>query len=319
MSFSSDIKRELTGLRIKRESDALALLSAFTLSIGSLKLIPNLRQWGVHFVSENEAAVTLIAKLSAQYYGLECSISKVSHERLNAVYNELLLYGESVERFMLDTGIMSIDNDGDKTFSPRLPNDIADTETKSRAFLRGLFLACGTVTEPQKAYHAEFVFKNAEIADCANDLLMQFGINAKRTRRKASELVYIKDGEQLENLLALMGASSAMMAVTETRIIKQASNEANRSVNCINANLERVSKTALRQAGDIRLVIDTIGYDNLPEQLRMVAEARLNNYEMSLLELAEELGIGKSAVNYRLKRLSEMAEDIRIGVTPKIV
>lgn len=311
MSFSSDTKLEIAEQRIRRQSDARALLSAFTLSIGSLKLIASLRQWGVHFVSESEPAVTLAAKLAAQYYGVEFSITQVRHERLNALYNELLIYGDKLDSFMLETGFMRLDECGEKTYLPSVPEDAVITETQKKAFIRGLFLSCGTVTEPQKAYHAEFVLKSPELADYAAGLLADFSIPSKRTQRKSSELVYIKDGEQLENLLALMGASSAMMTVTETRIYKQAANEANRGVNCINANLEKASQAALRQVEDIQLIIDSIGYDGIPQQLRTVAEARMNNYDMSLSELAEELCIGKSAVNYRLNKLSEMAEDIR--------
>ena len=109
-----------------------------------------------------------------------------------------------------------------------------------------------------------------------------------------------------------------MMEVSNERILKQAKNEANRSVNCISANLERVAQTARHQAEDIRLVLDTIGIESLPDGLRDVAVERLNNYELSLAELADELGIGKSAVNYRLKKLSQMADDIRSGaIKPK--
>ena len=104
-----------------------------------------------------------------------------------------------------------------------------------------------------------------------------------------------------------------MMEAADTRIVKQANNEANRSVNCIHATLDRTARSAVRQIEDIKLVTETLGFDGLPEPLRAVAEARINNCELTLGELAEVLGIGKSAVNYRLKKLSEMAEDIRMG------
>lgn len=313
MSFSSDVKQEIIGQRIKRESDARALLSAFTLSIGSLKLVPSMRCWGIYFVSESEASILYVAKLATQYYNLEFNISKVKHERLNAEYNELLLYGNEIEDFMLQMGFMTENSDGDRNYNPMVPKEEIITDIQKRSFVRGLFLACGTVSEPNKAYHAEFVLKNEGIVLYAIELLSKFGIAAKHTKRKTSEIVYIKDGEQLEDLLALLGASTAMMEVANTRIRKQASNEANRSVNCINANLDRVSRASIKQTEDIRLVINTLGYDGISNQLKLVAEARLNNYELSLSELAEEMGLGKSAVNYRLKKLSDMAENIRNG------
>lgn len=313
MSFSSGIKQEITEIRIRRSDDAAALLSAFTLAIANLKFVPASRSWGLHFVSESESAILFVSKLASQYYSLDFRVSRVEHERLNAVCHELLLYGEHLDKFMLDTGFMTVDGNGESVFSERIPVVSIRTDTQKKAFIRGLFLACGTATEPKKAYHAEFVIKNHELLEYARTLLMYFGVNAKYTRRKTSEILYIKDGESFEDFLALLGASSAMMEAADTRIVKQANNEANRSVNCINANLDRTARSAVRQIDDIKLVTEALGFDGLPEPLRAVAEARINNYELTLGELAEVLGIGKSAVNYRLRKLSEMAADIRMG------
>ena len=113
-SFSTEVKKELAELRIKRASDARALLSAFTLGIGSLKLVPERRSWGVHYVIKSKEAVELAAKLASQYYGLECRLTEVQHERLNASYCELMIFGEDIDRFLLETGIMSLDEDGEK-------------------------------------------------------------------------------------------------------------------------------------------------------------------------------------------------------------
>ncbi len=313
-SFSSSVKKELSELRIRRASDARALLCAFTLGIGALKLVPEKRCWGVHYVIKSREAVELAAKLISQYYGLECRLSRVRHERLNASCHELMAFGGDIDRFMLDTGIMSLDENGEKQFAAVIPDGAIKTETQQKMFMRGLFLACGMVSRPEKSYHAEFVTANAALAAKAEEILASHGIEPKRTRRRQNAVVYIKDGEKLEDLLAYIGASAAMMEVSNERIVKQANNEANRGVNCIMANAEKVARTAQRQAEDIRLVIDTLGYDALPEGLRVVAEERMNNFELSLAELADELGLGRSAVNYRLKKLQELAEDIRNGV-----
>ncbi|MBQ3938919.1 MAG: DNA-binding protein WhiA [Clostridia bacterium] len=312
-SFSSKIKSELSGLRVKRASDARALLSAFTLGIGSLKFVPEARSWGVHYVLKSKEALELAAKLTSQYWGLTAKLSEVMHERLNARYCELMAYGDGTEKYMLDTGIMSLDGEGGKQFVPVVPEAAIKTETQMKMFVRGLFLACGMVSKPEKSYHAEFVTANEAVVPAAVRILSEHGIEPKLTKRKNSIVIYIKDGDKLEDLLAYIGASAAMMEVSNERIVKQAKNEANRSVNCISANLERVAQTAKHQAEDIRLVIDTLGMEKLPQELRDVAVERLNNYELSLAELADELGIGKSAVNYRLKKLRQMADDIRTG------
>lgn len=313
MSFSTDIKQEIMSQRMKRKGDAVAMLTAFALSTGTLKFVPKTKSWGIHFVSENESTVLYIAKIASQYFDLEFDLSVVEHERLNAVYKELLLYGGGLDDFLLATGFMYEDECGERNLGPVIPKENIETETQKRAFIRGAFLSCGTAVEPNKAYHVEFVLKNSVVADCLDELIRFFGFMPRRTKRKQNEIIYIKDGEQLENFLALIGASSAMMYLANIRIEKQALNEANRSVNCITANLERASKSALKQAEDIRLLISEIGFDALPEQLKPVAEARINNYEMALSDLADELGMGKSAVNYRLKKLKEMADDVRNG------
>ncbi|MBR6006666.1 MAG: DNA-binding protein WhiA [Clostridia bacterium] len=316
-SFTSSIKTELASLRVRRESDARALLCAFTLGIGSLKFVPETRSWGVHYVIKSKEAVELTAKLASQYYGLECRLTEVRHERLNASYCELLLYGESISRFMLETGIMSRGANGETQFSAVIPKNVLRTETQIRMFMRGLFLACGMVTKPEKSYHAEFVLSNEALVRAAFSILSDHGIVPKLTKRRQSTVVYIKEGDKLEDLLAFIGASGAMMEVSNERILKQAKNEANRGVNCISANLERATRAAQRQAEDIRLVLDTFGTEHLDEDLAAVAEARMNNFELSLSELADELGIGRSAVNYRLGKLQKLADEIRNGTYGK--
>ena len=281
-SFSAGVKKEISEQKIKREADAHALLSAFTLSIGALKLMPAKRYW-----------------------------NRVKHERLNAEYCELLLYGNGIGDFLTATGLVSYNAEGEKSYEPHVPRKAIETEMQRRAFIRGLFLACGSVSEPKKAYHCELVFKNAELAMFSKRMISDFGICTKYTERKGSIVLYIKESETLSDFLALAGASDAVMVLNEQRIVRQLNNTVNRGVNCINANIEKSTRTAMKQAEDIRLVLSVVGAENLPPPLRIVAEARLNNFEMSLSELAEEIGIGRSAANYRLRKLCEMAEDRR--------
>lgn len=311
MSFSSEVKREIIENRIKRADDAMALLSAFTLGNGSIVFSAKARSWGMRFVSENEAAILLISKLAERYYGIECEVSRVEHERLSAVYHELHMYGEKLEGYMLDTGFLSLDVMGSPCFRIKVPCERITTETQKKAFLRGLFLACGTAAEPKASYRAEFVVKYKDVVDFAVSVLKEFNIKHSITKRRNSEVLYIKDGDSLENLLALLGASSAMMEVSEIRIVKQANNEANRGVNCITANISRSARTSLKQVESIEIIRKLMGLDKLPQSLRIVAEARLNNHDFTLSELSEELQMGKSAVNYRLNRLMEIAKELK--------
>ena len=310
-SFSSSVKTELAMQKIRRREDALALVSAFTLSIGSLTFVSDRRSWGIHYALTNRSAIELVSKLISRHYSLECRLSEVEHERLRAHCYELLAFGEGLDEFLMETGFMSVDEAGEKSFLPAVPETAIRTETQKRLFVRGLFLACGTVTQPEKGYHAELVLRHAALADRASELLSRQGIEPKRTQRRGSTVLYIKEGERLEDLLAYIGASEAMMVVSNERIVKQAKNKANRDVNCITANLTRSADTARKQAEDIELVLKTLGAEALGGELVAVASARLNGQELSLSELADELGFGRSAVNYRLKKLEKLAKEIR--------
>ena len=239
-------------------------------------------------------------------------LSRGGVEFYEAAYDgELLLHGNGIDDFLTATGLVSFDAEGEKSYEPHVPKSVIETEMQRRAFIRGLFLACGSVSEPKKAYHCELVFKNAELAMFSKRMISDFGIRIKCTERKGSIVLYIKESETLSDFLALAGASDAVMVLNEQRIVRQLNNTVNRGVNCINANIEKATRTAMKQAEDIRLVLSVVGAENLPPPLRIVAEARLNNFEMPLSELAEEIGIGRSAANYRLRKLCEMAEDIR--------
>lgn len=112
--------------------------------------MPAKRCWGVHYVLESEAALSLVSKLAAQYFGLESQLNRVKHERLNAEYCELLLHGNGIDDFLTATGLVSFDAEGEKSYEPHVPKSVIETETQRRAFIRGLFLACGSVSEPKK-------------------------------------------------------------------------------------------------------------------------------------------------------------------------
>ncbi len=310
-SFSTQVKTELSLLRIKRFEDARSLLCAFTLCIGTLRFVPQGRSWGVHYSLKSRQAIDLCAKLCRQYYELDCTLSEVKHERLNANNCELLVFGEKIDEFMRSVGLITVSEEGEKSFSPCVPCDVAVTDTQMRMFVRGLFLSCGMISDPEKAFHLEFVISKPELAQAAFDILSLHGIEPRESKRKNNTVLYVKEGEKLEDLLAFIGASEAMMRVSNERIIKQASNTANRYVNCMNANTNRATAAAQKQAEDIELVLKTCGAEALGDELLIVAKARMDNFELSLSELADELDMGRSAVNYRLKRLSKMADDIR--------
>ena len=182
-----------------------------------------------------------------------------------------------------------------------------------RAFLRGGFLSAGSVSNPQKSYHYEISEQDGQRAGQLAELIGSFGVEAKTIVRKSYHVVYVKEGQQIAELLNIMEAHKALMRFENERIVKEVRNSVNRQVNCETANLEKTANAARKQYEEIILIRDTVGLQALDENLEEIALLRLENPEASLVELGELLSpkLGKSGVNHRLKKISEFAENLR--------
>lgn len=182
-----------------------------------------------------------------------------------------------------------------------------------RAFLRGAFLASGSISDPEKGYHFEIVCSTAEKAKQLCDMIGSFDIEAKTTMRKKNYIVYIKEGSQIVDMLNVMEAHVALMNFENIRILKEMRNSVNRQVNCETANLNKTVSAAVKQIEDIKYIQKTIGFDELPENLSEMAQLRLEHPETTLKELGQMLtpAVGKSGVNHRLRKLSTIAEELR--------
>ena len=312
MSFSREVKEELIDVRLRREADGAMLLAGATLSAASLKYSRSASAWGLHYVSESSSFIGFIAKLALRSYGLENEISLNVHERLKARNTELFLYGKRLDELCVDSGLFSIGEDGEKDFDIHLPEGL-ESEHLCRAFIRGVFLACGSVSDPATGCHAEMVLKNEYVAREIARLLTERDIPPKVSKRKNLWVVYMKNGDTVEDFLTFMGAGESMLSVREQRMIREVKNNSNREVNCFNANMDKAAKAAASQIEDIELILTELGSDSLSEELYEVAAARMNEPELTLAELSEKIGIGRSAVNYRLKKISSIANDIRNG------
>lgn len=182
-----------------------------------------------------------------------------------------------------------------------------------RAFLRGAFLCVGSISDPEKSNHLEFVCNDEESAELLKGYMAEFDVTAKTVRRKKYFVVYLKDGEEIVNLLNVMGAHVSLMEFENQRILKEISNSVNRRVNCETANIAKTVTASAKQVEDIILIRDTGGFQKLPQNLREMAQVRIDYPDASLKELGSYLDppVGKSGVNHRLRRLSEIAEKLR--------
>lgn len=192
-------------------------------------------------------------------------------------------------------------------------NVIVQAVCCKRAYIRGAFIASGSMSDPDKSYHFEIVCGTLKQAEYLRNMINSFEMDAKIVKRKKSYVVYLKEGSQIVDILNIMEAHVALLELENVRIMKEMRNTVNRKVNCETANINKTVSASVRQMEDIIYIRDNIGFDKLPDGLKDVALTRLKYPDATLKELGGllENPIGKSGVNHRLRKLSEIAEKLR--------
>jgi len=203
-------------------------------------------------------------------------------------------------------------------FTSDIDKDIIKKNCCKRSYLRGAFLAGGSVNNPEgSSYHLEISSMYEEHCKSLVDLANKFNLNARCIERKKGFIFYIKEGEKIIELLNIIGAHQALFKFEDVRIMRDMRNSVNRIVNCETANLNKTIGAAVRQIDNIKLLQREFGLDNLPDKIREVAEVRLQHPDLNLTEVGEMLKVkvSKSGVNHRLRKIDELAEKIRNGST----
>ena len=192
-------------------------------------------------------------------------------------------------------------------------NVIVQAVCCKRAYIRGAFIASGSMSDPDKSYHFEIVCGTLKQAEYLRNMINSFEMDAKIVKRKKSYVVYLREGSQIVDVLNIMEAHVALLELENVRIMKEMRNTVNRKVNCETANINKTVSASDRQMEDIIYIRDNIGFDKLPDGLKDVALTRLKYPDATLKELGGllENPIGKSGVNHRLRKLSEIAEKLR--------
>ena len=204
------------------------------------------------------------------------------------------------------------DSDAIKRIAQALGSDfLIQKSCCMRAYLRGAFIVAGSISNPSKSYHFEIVCHKDEQAKILTGLLSSFDIEAKMVKRKNHTVVYVKEGSLIVDILNVMEAHVALMEFENLRILKDMRNSLNRRVNCETANIQKTVTAAVKQTDDIKRVMAMPEYKSLPEGIKQIAELRLMYPDASLKELGEYCNppVGKSGVNHRLRKLSEIAEN----------
>ena len=291
MSFSGTVKEELAEYISPARHCQLAELAALFHFGGRLT------EDGCHikFDVENEA----IARKCFTFLKKTFNINNVMREEdEEKVFQALHLYDEERRIIPPDTPVNAL---------------LIKNNCCVRAYLRGAFLCAGSMSDPEKSYHLEFVCTRPEQAGQLKRIIQEFQIEAKTIKRKKYYVVYLKEGSGIVDLLNVIGAHVSLMNLENLRIVKEMRNSINRRVNCEAANITKTVTAASRQIEDILLIKKRCGFENLPDNLRQMAEIRLEYPEAPLKELGEYLepAVGKSGVNHRLRKLSEIAEHMR--------
>lgn len=287
----------------------MAELSGILRVSGSLQ--PGLGGIKALLVTENAAVARLIFTLFKKTFGLHVEVLAAVNRTLNKGHTYTVRLSDA-EETLKDLEIIDTNEEG-MAIHLGVPSKLLKKSCCRRAYLRGVFLGSGSVSDPEKAYHLEFVTHDPTYAESLRDLINSYELNAKIVSRKQNTIVYLKEGDQIVDMLNIIGAHTALLAFEDVRIIKQMRNDVNRIVNCETANLNKTVDAAVRQIHAIETIRSTVGLSSLPDTLAEIAELRLENSDLTLTELGALLSppVGKSGVNHRLKKLEKLAESIR--------
>lgn len=310
MSFSGTVKEELSRqistarhCRIAETAALLSLCGRFTAD-GALRM-----------QTENSAVIRKYFTLVQKTFNIETEIAVRENRQMKKghIYYVEIKDDALIRTVLLATKLSREQNSG-RTLV--LNNSLLIQQTCcKRAFIRGAFLASGSISDPEKGYHFEIVCPDERKAGQLQELIRSFGIDAKVVVRKKSHVVYVKEGAQIVDILAVMEANMALMNLENIRILKEMRNTVNRKVNCEMANINKTVSAAVKQIEDIKLIEEKKGFQSLNDGLAEIAELRLQYPEATLKELGMMLNpqVGKSGVNHRLRKLSAIADELRVN------
>ncbi len=312
MSFSSEVKEELAGHISTSRHCQLAELSAMICFLGKMQQNEG-AGISLGLQTENETVLRKCFTLLKKTFNIDTYDSQIPHEEGKGhTYVVLTKDGGEVDKILQAVKIEKKDGmkkAGETGVNPLLIKNACC----KRAFLRGAFLCIGSMSDPEKSYHLEFVCTHKESAEQLKELIQGFEVDAKIVVRKKYYVVYLKEGAGIVDLLNLMGAYVSLMNFENYRIVKEVRNSINRKVNCETANITKTVNASSKQIEDILLIRERYGFQNLPDNLKETAEIRLEYPDATLKELGQILNpsVGKSGMNHRLRKLSEIADRLR--------
>lgn len=313
MSFSGEVKEELSRQCSDARHCQIAEIAAILSVCGHVSISPE-DEFQVNIQTENISVARKYFTLLKKTFNIEAEIRirKNIYLKKSDVYRVQVNSHEDTVRILQAAKYMSPSLEIAEDLS-KMNHLIIQRDCCKRAFLRGIFLAAGSISDPEKSYHLEIVCSTMERALQVQAILKDFQLDGRIINRKKNQVVYLKEGSQIVELLGLMEASISLMNLENIRIRKEISNNVNRKVNCETANITKTVSAAVKQIEDIRYIETHMGFSQLSEGLEEMAVLRLKHQDATLKELGEMLTppVGKSGVNHRLRKLSRIAEELR--------
>ena len=301
MSFTSIVKNELSKLELNK-LEAITLLSAI------IKNTAIIEDKSIKIITENNSVARQIFNLVKEVYGIGPKITLRRGYNYKKNYIYILEIKEKIELIKEDLSL-----------NTNIPNGfIVDDDNLTRIYLRGVFIACGSVNDPKKSrYHLEFLVDSEEYANFVNSRLNSYFLNSKVLKRENKYMIYVKEAEKIGDFLRMINAISALLYFEDIRIYRDHKNMTNRLNNCEQANVDKIIETANNQVKDIKLIESSGCMDLLDEKTKVAATYRLKYKEASLLELSEiisletKIPITKSGLHHRFTKIKEFANKIR--------
>ena len=313
MSFAAEVKKELTTLEVHREH-AKAELAALIRMNGSISIVN--QQIVLNVQTENAAIARRIYSLLKDHYQVrsELLVRRKMKLKKNNVY--IVRLKHETRSVLDDLAILE-----GMMFHSHVSDEIMGNSQKMRSYLRGAFMASGSVNNPETSrYHLEIYSTYEEHNQDICDMLNYYGLNGRTLERRNGYISYLKGAEHIADFLTLIGATNSMLKFEDVRIVRDMRNSVNRIVNCETANMNKTIDAASKQIENIRFIDERVGLQALPEKLQEIAELRLENPEVSLKELGEMLSTGpisKSGINHRIRKINEFAENLRENIHPE--
>ena len=321
MSFASETKNELARIEPEKKCCMLSEIAAYIRTAGSIGIV-GFGKLRITISTDNAAIARHYKKLIKSYFDIDTNLEiaeggAVGRNRKEKKYTYSINIDpeNNSEAILRECGILMI-REGHNYFSDGIYDGLIRSKCDKRAYLRGTFLGAGTMSNPEKAYHLEFVLNSETMANDLRKLINSFSdLTAKVIQRGKKYIVYMKKTDYISDTLALMGASGQVLKIEDTRIRKDMMSSARRAMNCDSANLDRAIDASMRQVEAITLIAESKGLNWLDSKLMEVAVIRLEHPEASIAALGEmcDPPLKKSGVNNRLRKIEELADKIRAG------